>query len=312
MFRIVQWSDTHHTEGVVNNTQSLMPTIPQVDIPVHCGDIVFDHYPEDIGAFDTTGSTCVIGNHDALDVSGTNKNGYEWYKQPSQEDLYNRYFSRMRTTFGLDMKPNTTWWSKEFADKGILLLGLNDTALDANFDAELAFVHERVAYAESKNLKIVVALHGLLNMTTIVRCNFTSTIAETAEYPNEQEGYTSAYANCGDNLMRPIVQSKCRVLLVISGHTHFDVFGTITRTDSSKIPHVIIGSGIPDKYNDVARGNATRTSFVVCNMIDYVPEMESLRVYRLGADATYGGVSRKMLTFSYGDNRIVSSCGVRN
>lgn len=310
MFRVLQWSDSHHNDNAVNATNALIPTVPQLDLPIHCGDIVQDHYPQDLGSFDPTISACVLGNHDTIDKSGTNPNGYEWYKQPSQEILYQKYFTRMKPTFDVSLDVNTTWWSKEFTDKGILFLGLNDTVLDDVLTKELEFVNERISYAESKGYAIAVAKHGPSNMYNEVKCNFTATYMMSAAFTSDKVSYNDAYANGGEKLLSPIMHSKCKVLYVLAGHEHGDGFGYITRNDSSRVPYIHVGSGIVDIYNDVARGNTTVTSNVVCNMIDYVPEQDVLRIYRLGADASYGGIPRKMLTFSYGSNKIVSSCGV--
>ena len=310
MLRVLQWSDTHHNDANVRATISLIPTVPQLDMPIHCGDIVEDHYPQELGAFDPTVSCAVIGNHDTIDESGTNPSGYEWYKQPSQSVLYQKYFSKMKDKFGLHMEPDTTWWSKEFEDKGVLFIGLNDTVLDDVMTKELEFVKERVSYAESKGYAIAVAKHGPSNMYNGVKCNFTATYMRGAAFITDKVSYNDTYSLAGEKLLSPIMQSRCRVLYVLAGHEHGDGFGYITRNDSSRVPYIHVGSGIVDIYNDVARGNATVTSNVVCNMIDYVPEQDALRIYRLGADTSYGGIPRKMLTFSYGANRIVSSCGV--
>lgn len=312
MFRVLQWSDSHHNDNAVNATNALIPTVPQLDLPIHCGDIVADHYPQGLGSFDQTISACVVGNHDTIDESGTNPNGYEWYKQPSQEILYQKYFARMKPAFDVSMDANTTWWCKEFTDKGVLFLGLNDTVLDAAFDAELEWLKKRITYAEKNNLMLAIAKHGPANMCNIVRCNFTSTYMESASFTSDKVNFNATYDNNGEKLLNVIVQSKCKVLYVLAGHEHGDGFGYIVRNDSSRIPYILIGSGIVDIYNDVTRGKTGTTSNAVCNMIDYIPEVNSLRIYRLGADAVYGGNTRKMLTFSYGENRIVSTCGVRN
>ena len=311
MFRVLHWSDSHRTDNTVNATNALIPTIPKLDFPIHCGDIVPDYYPQDLGSFDPTVSAFVLGNHDTIDESGTNPNGYEWYKQPSQEVLYQKYFARMKPAFNVSMDVNTTWWSKEFTDKGVLFIGLNDTALGTAFEAQLAWLKKRVSYAEKKDLMLAVAKHGPANMCNLVRCNFTSTYMESASFTSDKVSYNATYDNNGEKLLNVIVQSKCKVLYVLAGHEHGDGFGYIVRNDSSKIPCIHIGSGIVDIYNDVTRGGTGTTSNAVCNMIDYIPELNSLRVYRLGADAAYGGTTRKMLTFSYASNDIVSSCGVR-
>lgn len=312
MFRVAQWSDSHQHEESVRSTQSLIQTIPQLDLPIHCGDVTYDHYTNGIGGFNQTISTCVIGNHDAISDAGINYFPYRWYLQQTQRELYRRYFEGMATKFGLDMARDTTWWSKEFTDKRVLFLGLNDTVVDDDFTDELNWVNERVKYAEQNNLMIAVAKHGPTTTCTLVKCNFTSTYMASASFTSDKIEYSNDYGENGEKLMAPIVGSKCRVLYILAGHEHGDGFGYIVRGDGSKIPYVFVGATLPDKYNDTSRGSSGVTSNVVCNMIDYVPDVDSLRIYRLGADTTYNGTTRKMLTFSYGENRIVSTCGVRS
>lgn len=313
MLRILQWSDSHHDDIVVRATNELIRTIPNLDLSIHCGDIVENRYPQDTGLFNPLVTTCVMGNHDTTDSHGELVDAYKYYDQPSQETLYNLYFAKMKDNFSLDMEPNTSWWSKEFADKGVLLIGLNDTVLDTDLDAELEYVSAKLAYAESKNLAIAVAKHGPSNTFFPIECNFTSPYMNNSSmFTADKSDYLNFYRNAGDRLLEIILGSKCKVLYILAGHEHADGFGLVTRYNSQKVPYIHIGSSLKDKFNDVARGNVNVTSNVVCNMIDYVPELDSLRMYRLGADASNGGIARKMLTFSYGENRIVSSCGVRN
>lgn len=312
MFRVAQWSDSHKHEESVRSTQSLLPTIPQLDLPIHCGDVTYDHYTNGIGGFNQTISTCVIGNHDAISDAGIQYYPYRWDLQQTQRELYNRYFEGMSTKFGLDMARDTTWWSKEFTNKRVLFLGLNDTVVGDDFTDELNWVNERVKYAEQNNLMIAAAKHGPTTTCNLIKCNFTSTYMASASFTSDKIEYSNDYGENGEKLMAPIVGSKCRVLYILAGHEHGDGFGYIVRGDGSKIPYVFVGATLPDKYNDTSRGSSGVTSNVVCNMIDYVPDVDSLRIYRLGADSTYNGTTRKMLTFSYGENRIVSSCGVRN
>lgn len=312
MFRVAQWSDSHKHEESVRSTQSLIPTIPQLDLPIHCGDVTYDHYTNGIGAFNQTISTCVIGNHDAISNAGIQYFPYRWDLQQTQRELYKRYFEGMSAKFGLDMARDTTWWSKEFKDKRILFLGLNDTVVGYDFTDELNWVNERVKYAEQNNLMIAAAKHGPTTTCNLVKCNFTSTYMASASFTSDKIEYSNNYGENGEKLMAPIVGSKCRVLYILAGHEHGDGFGYIVRGDGSKIPYVFVGATLPDKYNDTSRGSSGVTSNVVCNMIDYVPDVDLLRIYRLGADATYNGTTRKMITFSYGENRIVSSCGVRS
>ena len=92
---------------------------------------------------------------------------------------------------------------------------------------------------------------------------------------------------------------------------HYDTFSIITKSNGAKIPVIGIGSIFADKWNDVQRTNNGTLNDVVMNQIEYVPELDTLRVYRLGAYGSALGCSRKMLTWSYEQGKIVSCCSNR-
>lgn len=310
MFRLLQWSDSHLSENNVTATQNLIPTVPDVDFCVHCGDITSVCFQNGIGSYNQNLSACVIGNHDSIDQSGVNDVAFRWDKQVSQTMLYNRYFVTSKHTFGLDMKANTTWWSKEFAYKKILMLGINDTTLGDAQSEQLAWFKTKIKYAEDNNLAIIVAKHGPTNYVNIEPGNFTGGWMLTSKFIAENNKYNTTF-NGNDLMIRELVNTHAKVLCVICGHIHVDGFGYITKTDGTLIPMMFVGSTTFDVDNDVNRStNTLLTNCALCNMIDYDENVDSLRFYRLGADAVSNGAARKMLVHSYKENRTVATCSV--
>ena len=311
MFRLLQWSDSHADATCTAATQNLISNTPNLDLCVHCGDIARDNYQDGTNTYNKTLSVCVIVNHDALDNSGTNPYGYEWYKQPSQAALYNSYLAESKSHFKLDMSVNTTWWSKEFTDKGVLVLGLNDTVPDSIRATEIEWLINRLAYAKDNNLGLIIAKHGPSLYMNLVENSFSSTYM-TTDLAADENYYANQMYPGTEKLMTPIVQTDARVLCILCGHTHADGFFYVNKNDSTRIPVINIGSTIIDKYNDVARiNNSSYTTAVVANIIEYDNSSDALRVYRLGADGCSNGAARKMLSHSYKENKVVSICSVR-
>lgn len=310
MFRVLQWADSHLNNTAVAQVNSLIPVVPDLDLPVHCGDVTRAYYEQGTGSFDGSKSTCVIGNHDAIKQAGTQSGSYDWTVQPTQNALYNDYLAIARSAFDLDMSVNTTWWCKEFPDKNVMFIGLNDCVFGSDYTNELAWLKNKLDYAESKGYALAVGKHLPSTYATVDSdCVFSSKYMKSASYASDTSSVVNTYNGNPDSLMKAIIDSECDVLYVLAGHEHADALTTITRSDGTKIPYIVSGSCVVDQFNDVARGAAGYTSHIVCNMVDYVPESNSLHVFRLGADGCKSGIPRKMIAWSYADNKVVATCG---
>lgn len=306
MFRLLQWSDSHLANAAVQATQTLISSIPDLDFCVHCGDITNAYNQQGIGDYDATKSVCVIGNHDSIDQSGTDPAGYHWDIQVSQNSLYNSYLAKSKTPFGIEIEAGTTWWSKEFKEKGVLVLGINDTVLGDAQAAQAQWFKNRLAYAEQNGLAIILVKHGPSNYVNVVENSFTTNYAAGDSFVTDKNDYNRTYSG-NDKLIGELTKTTAKVLCVLYGHEHTDAYGCITKNDSSEIPAISVGSTLIDKFNDVARSTDTSlTSAVVTNLIEI--DGNSLYVYRLGADGCSTGAARKMLTFSYSKNKVVSIC----
>jgi hypothetical protein len=305
MFRILQWADSHLNASGVNATQKLIPSVPNIDFTVHCGDVTKSQFSDGIGTYDGAKSACVIGNHDAV-ISGFGN--IDWTQQVSQQQIYDRYLSKSKTVLNLDMNVNETWWSKKVAPRNLLILGLNDTTTGEALENQMNWLDRKLAEAENEKLDVVVAKHGPTIYENIEKCNFSSAYMTSAGFSTDKSDYAKWYPN-GEKMMNKIASSAANIVCVLCGHEHGDGFGIIIKQDGKRIPMIHIGSTLVDEYNDVPRTTDTnRTASVVCNLIEYSDECKSLRVYRLGADSSKNGSLRKLLVYSYEAEDIVAAC----
>lgn len=306
-FKLLQWSDTHQV-AQTNSCNSVINTAYGLDCVIHCGDLASDHYENGISPVNLNKTLCVIGNHDAMLAIGVDPSGYHWELQPTQAQLRDSYVLPLVNAFNVDSPDGVTWWKKLYQNKCVMVIGVNDTALGDDAVEQLKFVEETVAECELNGYGVVLVKHAAPPSTYFLKCNFT--VEDTNEaifYSNE---YEKVYPEA-NSYLKPLLQSNAKVICIIHGHYHFDTFGTITQNNGDKIPVIGIGSILVDSYNDVQRTSNGTLNDVVMNQIEYMPELDTLRLYRLGAYGSALGCSRKMLTWSYKAGKIVSCCSNR-
>lgn len=306
-FKLLQWSDTHQASQT-NSCNSVIDSAVGIDCVIHCGDLTADHYENGISPVNLRKTLCVIGNHDAMLAAGVDPSGYHWELQPTQAQLRNSYIVPLVNAFGVDSPDAATWWRKLYQAKGVMVIGVNDTALGSVAEKQLQFVEDTVTECENNGYGIVLVKHGPTPSMYPIKCNFTTSRTNDAITWGEDYEITYPKANSYIDTLR---QSSAKVICILHGHNHMDTFGIITQTNGNKIPVIGIGSILADSYNDVQRTSNGALNDVVMNQIEYVPEVDTLRLYRLGAYGSALGYSRKMLTWSYKAGNIVSCCSNR-
>lgn len=306
-FKILQWSDTHNAQQT-NACNSVIDGAVDIDCVIHCGDLVLDHYENGISPVNLQKTLCVIGNHDAFLAAGVDPNGYHWELQPTQSQLRNTYIQPLVNAFNVYSPDGATWWKKLYQAKRVMVIGVNDTALGDVAVKQLKFVEDTVAECESNGYRIVLVKHGPTPSMYPIECNFTTANADYAI--GAANRYENMYPET-NSYLAPLRQSSAKVICILYGHMHFDTFSTITQNNGVKIPVIGIGSILADSWNDVPRTANGTLNDVVMNQIEYVPELDTLRLYRLGAYGSALGCSRKMLTWSYRKGKIVACCSNR-
>lgn len=306
-FKLLQWSDTHQMPQT-NSCNSVIDSAVGIDCVIHCGDMAADHYENGVSPVNLRKTLCVIGNHDAMLAAGVDASGYHWEMQPTQAQLRDSYIVPLVNAFGVDSPGTATWWRKLYQAQGVMVIGVNDTALGGVAEKQLQFVEDTVTECENNGYGIVLVKHGPTPSMYQIKCNFTAAGANDAITWGED--YEITYPKAG-SYIDTLRQSSAKVICILHGHTHMDTFGNITQTNGNKIPVIGIGSILADSYNDVQRTSNGTLNDVVMNQIEYVPELDTLRLYRLGAYGSALGCSRKMLTWSYKAGKIVSCCSNR-
>lgn len=306
-FKLLQWSDTHQASQT-NSCNSVIDSAVGIDCVIHCGDMADDYYENGVSPVNLRKTLCVIGNHDAMLAAGVDPSGYHWELQPTQAQLRDSYIVPLVNAFGVDSPDAATWWRKLYQAQGVMVIGVNDTALGGVAEKQLQFVEDTVTECENNGYGIVLVKHGSTASMYPIKCNFTTASANDAITYGEDYEIIYPKANSYIDTLR---QSSAKVICILHGHNHMDTFGTITQTNGNKIPVIGIGSTLADSYNDVQRTSNGTLNDVVMNQIEYVPELDTLRLYRLGAYGSALGCSRKMLTWSYKSGKIVSCCSNR-
>lgn len=309
MFKLIQWSDSHLQNDAVSATQNLISKSPNIDFTVNCGDITNAYFQQGIGVYDATKSVCVIGNHDSIDQKGAISSGYQWKVQVEQTTLYTNYLEKSKTAFEINIDAGKTYWYKIFTDKKVIVIGINDTLINDAQAEQYTWFTNVIKKAIAQNLTVVFVSHAPVKSMNVISSNWNGKLAVTEEFLKNSTGYISAYGEGYDKPLNYLLNSNANVACVLCGHTHFDCFGTITKTDNTKVPFINVGSTLIDSYNDIPRTtDVTKTASVVANMIEF--DNSGLRLFRLGSDGSTTGAARKMLAWSYVKQDIVASCSV--
>lgn len=289
--RVLHISDTH---GYAAGTDDAMALASRLNVTVvHTGDMVPDYHQQSIGYLDMGKILPVIGNHDAINESGTDPSGYNWHDKPSQAALRKKFFDPFPAQGLAFPDSNATWWYKDM--EGCRVIGLDITAQGADLANEVKW------------------LGSVLNaMPTLVLAHIAPrNLAYSAD------GFTNAayFANASwydPNVVQiypGVAQLSDAVFLhaeltgtptaMLCGHEHAD--GAVVHRG---VPVITIGSVIQDTYNNVYRSQEAVTSRSVANLVTF--DATGLVVQRLGADSRPTGSRAKMWAYSYADSRVTA------
>ena len=301
MLNIAHISDPH-TSPALTSASTLVSGLG-ADLNVCSGDICSAWFEQGIGSYDNNIFAPIIGNHDAILKAGAIDTGYDWTIQPTQQQLYNRYFYGCKLVNAVN---GYSWWSWENSAENVLILGINNAIYDsATLDTENAWLKEKLAYAAEKGLAVMIFQHGLEKSYNAVSCNFTNR-ARVSTFADEAAAWLKTYPY-SYKLSDTIKAFSGKLLGIFAGHTHYDIFATVTTDNGENVPYIAIGSLLHDSYNDVARSDTVNTlANAVLNLYRYSANLNALEVYRLGASGSASGDRRKMLVWDYGKQAIVS------
>lgn len=289
--RALHISDTH---GYTQGASDAMALAASMGVPVvHTGDMVPDYFQQDISYLEMANILPVIGNHDAINESGTDPSGYHWHDKPSQSALRAKYFSPYPSQGLTFPDESATWWHKDV--EGCRVVGLDITALDNDLARETAWLGNTLNAMPT----LVLAHIGPRNLT------YTADGFTDSRYWDNPSWYESATATLypGITQLSNIVfahgERTGTPMAMLCGHEHAD--GAVVHRG---VPIITVGSVIQDMYNSVCRSQDAVTSRLVANLITF--DSSGLTVQRLGADGRTTGSRAKMWAYSYSEKRVTA------
>lgn len=306
--RFLQWTDSHGYAVGSNYTNSCIGGIPDLDFAIHTGDVCRSSFSDDSSYAQLSNSLFVVGNHDVVNSSGIGSlpSGYDdWADQPSPSNIYTKFFQPNVAKWGVTMNEGETWWKKRFPEKNLCIVGLDSTTRGQQLVKQRAFLDKVLKECTDNNDKVIFASHFVEHGIMPVPCCFT--FLHYYMHGGQWSDYSGWYPfinECMETVTNYVNNTGLKVIAWVCGHEHADAFFT-----HRPFPVIVCGSTIIDSWNNLSRseGNAL-TSRACMNLYEYDDELDTLRIYRLGADNATGGARRKMLVYDVGQRRIVSAC----
>lgn len=289
--RVLHISDTH---GYAAGTDDAMALASRLNVAVvHTGDMVPDYHQQSIGYLDMGKILPVIGNHDAINESGTDPSGYNWHDKPSQAALRKKFFDPFPAQGLAFPDSNATWWYKDM--EGCRVIGLDITALGSDLANEAKWLGSVL-----NAMPTLVLAHIAPRNLAYSADGFTNAayFANAGWYDPDVAQIYPGVAQLSDAVFRHAELTGTPTAM-LCGHEHAD--GAVVHRG---VPVITIGSVIQDTYNNVYRSQEAVTSRLVANLVSF--DATGLVVQRLGADSRPAGSRAKMWAYSYADSRVTA------
>lgn len=291
----------------MQNITDAIKSRDDIDFVVSTGDMCRDFFENDITyATNRLDYACCIGNHDAIMGRATDPMGYRWEIQPTQKQLYEKFFAPYKNKMGITINKNTSYWYKEFEE--LAVISIDYTARGAAYYNQWYWLEHLLNVYSKKKKPIFIMSHQMYYKNKVVyNCEFTYN-----EYYIAWNYYSKKNS---DNIYNFMIKSYdlvewymqnagLKVICWIGGHEHADC---AYYSVNNNYPLFTIGSGLHDGYNDLTRTNNNNwRKDAVVNIYDYNPSSKSLVVTRLGSQSCYGGELRDMIAYEYDKNKFVS------
>jgi hypothetical protein len=255
--------------------------------------MVPDYHQQSIGYLDMGKILPVIGNHDAINESGTDPSGYNWHDKPSQAALREKFFDPYQSQGLTFPDSNATWWHKDM--EGCRVIGLDITALGTDLANEVKWLGSVL-----NTMPTLVLAHIAPRNLVYSADGFTNAayFANASWYDADVSHIYPGVAQLSDAVFQHAELTSTPTAM-LCGHEHAD--GAIVHRG---VPVITVGSVIQDMYNNVYRSQEAVTSRLVANLVTF--DRTGLVVQRLGADSRPTGSRAKMWAYSYSDSRVTA------
>lgn len=282
MIQLMHISDTH---GFAEGTRDAVALSQRLGIPlVHTGDMVQDHYGQDIMyAYPGTMLFC-IGNHDVWTESFPRQ-------YTEQAKLYATYYAPYASGRDCVQTAPNTWWYKDIA--GVRLISIDCMCDGSDMARQLAWLENVIAGCEWCVVLSHMAPRSLQPHACCLTCSeyYSTTFVSPAE--QDQMQYTPGLKQLYDALL----PHKGKILIELCGHEHADCLGM-----APDWPVSVIGSTLIDSYNNVYRSTDTVQNRCVANLVRIAPG-DFCAIYRLGAIGRTNGERGRMVVYNYKTKR---------
>lgn len=282
MIQLMHISDTH---GFAEGTRDAVALSQRLGIPlVHTGDMVLDHYGQDITyAYPGTMLFC-IGNHDVWTESLP-------HQYVDQSKLYATYYAPYASGRDCVQTAPDTWWCKDI--EGVRLISLDCLCDGSVMTRQLTWLENVIAGCEWCIVLSHMAPRSLQPHACCLTCS--AYYSTTFVSPDEQDQmqYTPGLKQLYDALL----PHKGKILIELCGHEHADCLGM-----APDWPVSVIGSTLIDSYNNVYRSTDTVQNRCVANLVRIAPG-DFCAIYRLGAIGRTNGERGRMVVYDYKTKR---------
>lgn len=307
MFKFLHWSDPHGKGDLTVQTDQLAQML-SVDENICTGDLVPDYYEQGISTLDLNGVLAVTGNHDVILESGTDPSGYQWDKQPTAAQQYQRYFAPYKDANGIVIESDRTYWYKRKTYDGldICIIGLDSQARGDLKTYQDRWLQTMLSDALKTKTRVLIASHypnsrlKCLENSWLDRPYYPN--LETDTYASERDWYPAIISTY--DIVNSYADQGLEVIAWVTGHEHADCL--FEGGNVKKYPMTTIAATIPDRYSDLYRGGYGTVDAICANYCEYRPEERVLRMYRLGAGSSKGGSERVFAIWDYDKSKWVT------
>lgn len=282
MIQLLHISDTH---AFAEGTRDAVALSQRMGIPlVHTGDMVLDHYGQDITyAYPGTMLFC-IGNHDVW--TETLPRQYT-----EQSKLYATYYEPYASGRDCTQTAPDTWWYKDI--EGVRFISLDCLCDGSVMARQLTWLENVIAECEWCIVLSHMAPRSLQPHACCLTCSeyYSTTFVSPEE--QDQMQYTPGLKQLYDALL----PHKDKILIELCGHEHSDCVGM-----APDWPVSVIGSTLIDGYNNVYRSTGAVQNRCVVDLVRIAPS-DFCAIYRLGAIGRTNGERGRMVVYDYKTKR---------